>query len=450
MTDSCRIGSTLLMVLCSIDSSSQWVLQESGYEGPLQRVDFVDSSHGWISYRDTVSHTPNGGADWLPQGVNIPTVFALTTVDFISRERGWAGGTDTAGNAIIIRTTNGGGHWSEVSPGVGTFINDLFFLNEDCGWAFGQNGSAEGMILRTTDSGDSWNVQDDPAGGFLLSGFFVDSSTGWAVGNAVILKTSDGGNVWVEQDTEYTHSLDAVPLRSAYFVNRDTGWVVGGIQWVSVIAKTTDGGSTWTNDVFEPPNPHLDIGRLNWVHFVNDTTGWCVGRVYPYVPELIIKTTDGGNSWQRQDQGLGEQLYCVQFTDESHGWAVGQAGTILATTNGGVSFVGSQVEHPSEITLFHAYPNPFNGSTTIRYTLPNRSRVRLEIFSILGESVTILRDEEQDAGHYAAVFDVAGLPSGVYFYRLSVSPSATRDLIPSKRDGQAGNAVRTGKVILAR
>jgi hypothetical protein len=73
---------------------------------------------------------------------------------------------------------------------------------------------------------------------------------------------------------------------------------------------------------------------------------------------------------------------------------------------------------PKSIELAQNYPNPFNPSTTIRFGLPARSYVRLEVHNTLGQQVATLQDGEIDAGYHEMVFDGIGLPSGVYFYRM--------------------------------
>lgn len=86
---------------------------------------------------------------------------------------------------------------------------------------------------------------------------------------------------------------------------------------------------------------------------------------------------------------------------------------------------------PVVYILQQNYPNPFNPSTTIRYGLPERSVVKLEIYNTLGQRVSVLVDDTQEAGFYEVTFDASYLSSGVYLYRL-----------------QAGEFVQTKKLLL--
>ncbi len=76
---------------------------------------------------------------------------------------------------------------------------------------------------------------------------------------------------------------------------------------------------------------------------------------------------------------------------------------------------------PNVLQLFQNYPNPFNPTTTIRFSLPQRSHVMLKVFDVLGREISILVNDEVDAGEHSVQFNAKQLPSGIYFYRLVVS-----------------------------
>jgi len=81
--------------------------------------------------------------------------------------------------------------------------------------------------------------------------------------------------------------------------------------------------------------------------------------------------------------------------------------------------------------IFQNYPNPFNPVTTIKYSVPKMSKVRLTIFDMLGQEITKLVNQEQPIGNYTIEFDASGFTSGVYFYQL-----------------KAGNFIETKKMLL--
>lgn len=86
---------------------------------------------------------------------------------------------------------------------------------------------------------------------------------------------------------------------------------------------------------------------------------------------------------------------------------------------------------PQNFELMQNFPNPFNPSTKIRYSIPEISFATIKVYDMLGNEVATLVDEEQAAGNYETDFNAAGLSSGMYFYTL-----------------KAGNFVETKKMLL--
>ena len=87
----------------------------------------------------------------------------------------------------------------------------------------------------------------------------------------------------------------------------------------------------------------------------------------------------------------------------------------------------------AEFALSQNYPNPFNPNTVIKYTLPNRSEVKLIIYNLRGEEVAFLLNGSMPAGHHQVSWDASNFASGIYFYRL-----------------RAGDFVQTRKMVLLR
>ena len=98
-----------------------------------------------------------------------------------------------------------------------------------------------------------------------------------------------------------------------------------------------------------------------------------------------------------------------------------------------ITSVEDDLTLPASFKLEQNYPNPFNPTTIIKFGVPERSNVVLNIYDILGSEVTTLVSEEMDAGWYERSFNAISLSSGVYIYQL-----------------RAGEFIQTKKMILLR
>ena len=158
----------------------------------------------------------------------------------------------------------------------------------------------------------------------------------------------------------------------------------------SIVVQRRTGGGSFGNFALLAPADSI---------FVDTTT---VGAI-PYYYRLSVRLKDS----------VEVQSYPIMFT-------------VLAT-----SVPPSPV--PVRFELFDNYPNPFNPGTTIKYTLSGASHVRLTVYDVLGQEVSVLVNEPKNAGAYEVRFDASGLASGVYFYRL-----------------QAGNFADTKRLLVLR
>jgi Divergent InlB B-repeat domain/Secretion system C-terminal sorting domain/Putative binding domain, N-terminal len=94
--------------------------------------------------------------------------------------------------------------------------------------------------------------------------------------------------------------------------------------------------------------------------------------------------------------------------------------TYTTTQSTIVTDIKNQVKNliPTTFGLLQNYPNPFNPSTKIKYLLKESGYVRLSIYNMLGQEVTVLVDEYKNAGTYEAEAKISNSGSGIYFYRL--------------------------------
>ena len=82
--------------------------------------------------------------------------------------------------------------------------------------------------------------------------------------------------------------------------------------------------------------------------------------------------------------------------------------------------VEGEMATPKRFALAQNHPNPFNPETVIKYTVEQAGNVKLDVYDINGRIVATLVDAHQSADNYAVVFKAENLPSGTYFYRMSV------------------------------
>jgi|GEM_PF-2662513 len=144
------------------------------------------------------------------------------------------------------------------------------------------------------------------------------------------------------------------------------------------------------------------IGKFDgsaWTYYSSDNSQ------YPDGPVRDLEITAQGDIWLASNEGI------VVFKGED------------AVTD--IEEPEERKSMPEQYALSQNYPNPFNPVTKISYTLPEDSRVQLQIYNVLGQRVDVLVDEYQSAGQYTIRWDAAGLSSGVYFYRLA-TPEFTK------------------------
>ena len=89
------------------------------------------------------------------------------------------------------------------------------------------------------------------------------------------------------------------------------------------------------------------------------------------------------------------------------------------------------VDIPKDFMLCQNYPNPFNPTTILEFGVPVDSKVKVEVYNLLGQLIAVLVNEVRPAGYYKVTFGSQSMPSGVYFYRMT-----------------AGSFVQTKKMLL--
>jgi photosystem II stability/assembly factor-like uncharacterized protein len=484
------------------------------YYGDFKDIFFTDHDNGWIAgssgtipgYWGILFYTDDGGMNWYPgENLGYENLFDFNAVYFINTETGWMVGS--FGN--ILYTIDGGEHWTKINPGANSYgsLEDVFFIDENKGWVVG-GASYVGFsrILHTPDGGNSWVEQVAPTDNILNSVYFTSPLEGWITSEqsaggwwSEILHTIDGGNTW---EIQYYIDYDQGTFADICFADATHGWAVGEVGHTippplqSLIYHTWNGGDTWMDYSYLASNAissvyftdsqhgwmaghkvilHTSTGGQIWdeiwtgphylkdIFFTDEQHGWAVGdsaSKHPY-RDVIMRTTDGGMTWEEQFPGLGSYEKSIFFTDNAHGWIARDEGDILYTVDGGITwdhmFINTNntmggiwfndIDHGWVVggydAIFHidngsivgvegdgfripdsgfqvkCFPNPTHSSIEFRVSGIGFQSVSLKIYDLQGREVATVVDGKWP-GDQVVRWDADGLPAGIYFYRLEV------------------------------
>ncbi len=408
-------------LLRTTDRGVTWSNLITGDFPTFQSVDFVNRTNGWAAGDGMIYHTTDG-SHWSTAASYTSSIL-LTSIDCIDSNRIWAAGElhvpyDPRGYyniyPLVHYSTDGGSNWMSINrDSLRDIPKKVKFTSASDGWILNWYS-----IYHTTNGGIDWNFHRFTEATDYLLNLDIVGNHCWVVGGrGFIFHTGDGGQSWSRQNSPVTGSISDVS-----FVDSLYGWCVSGYE---KILHTTDGGNNWTIQ-----RDTLTYRSLTSIDFIDRDHGWAVGW-----NGCILHTTDGGNSWI--DESYLNNMYydCVKFTDIDHGWIVGHSGVILHTSNGGQAWI--EEPHSPTIpacpTLFPNYPNPFNSSTTISYSLPTSGNIDLKVFDMQGREISTLDQGYRRAGNYQLNFDGKQLSSGTYFVRLmNDQQQTTRKMILMK------------------
>lgn len=188
------------------------------------------------------------------------------------------------------------------------------------------------------------------------------------------------------------------------------------------------------NDHFEPPSapegPRLafkidgaNLKRTDYRPPFEDGAVWDIGLERAAGGTITFNGLDNIPDGMRAWLKLGRTM--AALTEQDNNVTVPENVTAAQLIIGTEKYLSDNKNAalPERFALEQNVPNPFNPITNIGFTLPNPGHVKLEVFNILGQSITVLTDEELPAGYHTAVWegtDNAGysVASGIYFYRI--------------------------------
>lgn len=390
-----------LLILFSLLNSfilpqNNWQVIPSGTTASLQAVHFCNLSTGFIvGDLGTILKTTDAGLSWQDISYSVPTllydVYAFNQDNIIVVGSG----------GLILKSTNGGLNWNSIPGNVTDELYSVTFNGN-----IGICGGGSQTILNSTDSGSSWNIiQTGFFGGSFRGTCMITSQTGLIAGENSIFqpmfgKSTDSGMNW--DFTPFYLNTNEGRANSIEFTDINTGIITSSVwDGTGAISKTTDGGSNWVTTLMSQP--------INDVHFPisnSSLRGYAVGDA-----GTILLTWDAGSTWNESISGTSERLNGVYFIDLELGIVVGEQGVILRTTDGGL---------PVELVSFTG--NAVNNNVILNWItateINNRGFEIEKLLSDAWETIGFINGSGTTIEPKTYSFNDNGMVPGIYEYRL--------------------------------
>ena len=197
--------------------------------------------------------------------------------------------------------------WTKVESGITEILNDIDFTDNQNGWIVGDSG----IVLHSENGGETWKQQTCPIEEHLSAIDFVDSKSGWICSKNSILHTTNSGEKW---EVKYTEDLGDGYFSDIRFLDTNTGWVVGCHGFLGskgVLLKTENGGDTWQQVSLN------GLPKLTNISILDEHNIWVCG-----FGGTILLSTDRGLTWENRNLNISPapSLTTIQFVDQCNGW----------------------------------------------------------------------------------------------------------------------------------
>ena len=368
----------------------------------------LSSADIWIIKTDSVGDslwTKTYGNDYIDWALSIKQttdegfiIAGFTHLNLLSSDV-WMIKTDSFGDSLWSKTFGGneddwaGSIQQTIDGGfiLGGFTTDIVSSSRDC-WLIKTDSNGDSLWTKTFGgNSDDWirSLQQTNDGGYILSG--ITDSFGAGGRDAWLIRAdSIGDSIWTktyggtEDDWVYT----SVP------VTADGGFIVGGGTYsygvgssdVWLIKTDTSGEILWTRTY---------------------------GGVEQDYASCVFQTSDNG-------------FLIAGYTNS---FSIGNEDVWIIKTDD-LGYTGPYTENEENLCEYnyhiYNYPNPFNPTTTISFSIPNESEVELTIYNIKGQIVKTLANNDFTQGSSSIVWngdDEIGQPvsSSIYYYKLNIN-----------------------------
>jgi len=343
-------------------------------------------------YRST-----DNGSTWMFNNYP-PTLWCLAT----------NGNYVFAGNSISSYfSSNNGLTWLSIpnhSAGSGSLL-----INQGVLFA-GEYLGGDG-IYKSSDNGQNWSHVLSSTGVFAMAA--SDSNMFGAARWGAIYHSTNFGNNWSQISTiDSIYNNLSMLIKGQYIF---AGSQSGNISDSGAVYVSSNYGINWTK---------TSLHNTIICSLASDGT-----NVFAGTGRGVYMTTDDGTTWiPKNDNMPAIRVRAINISGAFIYAGTETQGIWKRALNEIVRLKLENHEVPNSFLLSQNYPNPFNPVTKIKFAIPSTPLsfgeglgVRLVIYDALGKEVEILVDKKLEKGEYQADFDGTNLPSGVYYYQLTVN-----------------------------
>jgi len=355
----------------STDLGINWEVCNNGIPNHSITTIATTNSNVYVYNSDGIWHSVNNGNNWINR--NSSTLPVSRGVYCLTGKSSYIFvGTDTG----VYRGNAAGPSWVRMSNGLPNGTVRAISLTVSGLNIFA--GTNVGLYL-STNNGANW----------------VIANTGLPSGYSVGCLATLGSNLFVQTGGRLFKSVN------------------NGVNWDSInLPESSLRGKVLS--LFATNGDNLFMGTTN-------------GFVY--------RTTNSGVNWNNISTGLPTTHINKMFILNNYmflGTGLGNdnSGVFKGLASGIVTSFNPQSEAINTYSLSQNYPNPWNPTTTIKYSIPKSGLVTLKVYDITGKGIATLLNENQSPGTYSIDFQGAELSSGIYFYRLQAGNySDTKQMI---------------------
>ena len=397
-----KLITILLMLVLTSSTNAQWVIIPT--PGGNGMYGITNSGTNLFGINGPIVKSTDNGLNWVYSFGPTQDTYAITTFGlkiFVGTSAG------------IYSSTDDGVTWIRSTP---TFYNSYFTFGKDgdtiyAGGTRYQNGNnLTGYLKRYIPQYDSWTDYSSTIGGgniytLVILGRNVFAGTHTEGINLLPIDII-GGRVHVNNGLPslYINSL-AVNSTTLY------AGVAGGLY------RSTNNGTNWVLTTLGG----LDVKAVTVYN----------GNVFAATSSNVFMSTNNGANWINKTQNFVNTnlLYSLPILN-NYIFACAMGFLWRRSYSDIISEIGTTTTGIKDYHLAQNYPNPWNPTTSIKYSIPKSGLVTLKVYNILGKEVTKLVNDNQSPGTYTVDFQGAELPSGIYFYRLQAGNySETKQMI---------------------